>query len=437
METSEYPITLTSKGLKQVKEVDPSHEIFTFIVGSDHYNCYSYQACFISSMVCNMMKMDPTMNSLVVDIDDPHKDFRMIESLWSGDTININVGNYQHLRQICEIIGNEELHAAISEYEIVKQEITLANAISRLHLKSTRDINYDEEAEFIAKNFFQYNLSELSILSPDALGNVIKNPSLRLQSENSLLDIIFDLMEQNSSYSSLFEHIEFEYLDSEHIDLFLERVYPDHLDQFAWHTLCRFIHNIGNGFKREESDRFIKETPIESFQYEEDAPFSGVFDHLRTECGGNVHDKGIVAITASADGWNKCYQVTDYDWNSYWCSRDSPGSWIQFDFKDSRLSVSGYTIKSDGNGMSHLLKWAIEGSNDGNEWICLDCRDTQKLNGNSRIKNFTCSQQNSEFFRYVRLRQTGKNSSDCDFLVLTNIEFFGSLKGESGEQENI
>jgi hypothetical protein len=120
----------------------------------------------------------------------------------------------------------------------------------------------------------------------------------------------------------------------------------------------------------------------------------------------------------------------NYDWTDWFTSMNSPNSWIQFDFKDRVVSLTHYALKSDGNFSSHhLLEWTISGSNDGNSWIIVDCQKTQALNGRFITKLFECSDKSSvsPFYRYLRLTQTGKNTSGGDCLMLSNIEFFGSI----------
>jgi hypothetical protein len=55
------------------------------------------------------------------------------------------------------------------------------------------------------------------------------------------------------------------------------------------------------------------------------APFNGVISYLRAKCGGNVHDRGVVEITASSvlDGWNP-QNAADLGHDSYFCSEDKP-----------------------------------------------------------------------------------------------------------------
>jgi hypothetical protein len=88
---------------------------------------------------------------------------------------------------------------------------------------------------------------------------------------------------------------------------------------------------------------------------------------------------------------------------------------------------------SDYTDNNHLVKWVIEGSDDRNEWMCLDERETHELNGNGRVSSFKIENDSEiPFFRYVRLRQNGRNSSNNDHLVLNRIEFFGRRLYERG-----
>jgi hypothetical protein len=150
---------------------------------------------------------------------------------------------------------------------------------------------------------------------------------------------------------------------------------------------------------------------------------------LTSECGGNVHERGVVNITSSSNEFsNKCHQVADQGWNGFWYTNNVARSWIQFDFKESSVCLMDYRLKSDGHDSHHLLQWEIEGSEDGNGWERIDTRNTQDLNGNFITKTFKCTSPESRFYRYIRLVQTGKNLSGCNYLMRCNIEFFGRFR---------
>jgi len=84
-----------------------------------------------------------------------------------------------------------------------------------------------------------------------------------------------------------------------------------------------------------------------------------------------------------------------------------------------------YSIKSANHGSYHLLKWVLEGSNDGSSWTGLNGQDTRDLDANYATKTFTCLGR--QFPRFVRLRQTGKTNGGHDNLCLSELELFGAL----------
>jgi hypothetical protein len=170
--------------------------------------------------------------------------------------------------------------------------------------------------------------------------------------------------------------------------------------------------------------------PEKDFPFDSSKPFKGIIAQLSSGCGGNVHTKGIASITASSTEYNACHQVVDYDWTGHWYSHNEQHSWIQFDFKNRRILPNHYTLKSDNQSAHHLLKWSLDGSNDGMSWTPLDRRETNDLNGNRLMKSYECRsvESSSPFFRFIRLIQTGKNSSAADYLMLTNVEFFGTMR---------
>jgi hypothetical protein len=168
-------------------------------------------------------------------------------------------------------------------------------------------------------------------------------------------------------------------------------------------------------------------------------PFAGLIHHLTDICGGNVHRKGVVSITCSSTEENQCWQVVDYDWTNHWYSHSVPNSWIQFDFKDRVVSLTHYSLKSHHGSDYWFVQWTLSGSTDGNSWTILDRRNTQDMTARSITKIFECNERvpAREFYRYIRLTQTGKNSSSHHHFLLTNIDLFGSMKKSRPDVEAI
>jgi hypothetical protein len=92
-------------------------------------------------------------------------------------------------------------------------------------------------------------------------------------------------------------------------------------------------------------------------------------------------------------------------------------------------------LKSHPGSANCLVQWMLSGSTDGNSRTVLDRRNTQDLNGRSITKIFECNECFSvgELFRFIRLTQTGKTSSNQDYLLLTNIEFFGTMNKSTSD----
>ena len=191
---------------------------------------------------------------------------------------------------------------------------------------------------------------------------------------------------------------------------------------------------------------FVKEKikqPQQEFLYQENRrgqfpppllmpSLDGIIAHLTRECGGNIHDKGIVEIGASS-WYNDCEpkNAADFMTKSWFCSGPRENSYIYYDFKERRVIPKGYSLKCAGQREgSNPKSWVIEVSNDEtkNVWKEIDRRDNIKeLIGKYTSMNFKISHVPRESFRFLRLRQTGKNSDGNDQLKLVSLEIFGTL----------
>jgi hypothetical protein len=285
-------------------------------------------------------------------------------------------------------------------------------------------LDIEEEKRFIASHFYEFEVCDLRSLSSDILDDLLSDSDLRLRDEDLLLSLICELGED---YRELLCHVEFVFLSVRGVASILSVVSEDSLDSRLWSSICRRLIRPIDSSLVDTSDRFVARVKDERVGFVEGSAFTGIISRFRSECGGNPHEKGIISITASTTQRNKCWKVVDYGWNGYWYSTHVANSWIQFDFKTNCVELDHYSLKSDGHNY-HLLQWILEGSLDGQRWTILDTRNTQDLNGTFIVKTYECNSRSSEFFRYIRLRQTGKNSNNADYLMLSEIEFFGLIR---------
>ena len=158
----------------------------------------------------------------------------------------------------------------------------------------------------------------------------------------------------------------------------------------------------------------------------------GVIAYLTREFGGNVHDKGIVNVTASNVRRDHPKEAVDLGTSTLFESKNWPNSWICYDFKERRVIPTSYSVRSShwGHNLEELRSWVIEVSNDGtaNSWTEIDRRRrNEDLNDELVTANFKIARVPSEGFRFFRLRQTGKNHHSTNTLTLNSLEIFGTL----------
>lgn len=157
----------------------------------------------------------------------------------------------------------------------------------------------------------------------------------------------------------------------------------------------------------------------------------GVFAYFRERYEGNVHDKGVVEVTASGTatvGVKREPRMTvDSGWKSWWASRNLYGSWIRFDFKKRVICPTHYVLRINlGTSRGFMQEWKVSGSMDGQEWKDLDQRSTDVLK-DKQLHLFKCQLSNG-FFRFLQVQQTAINGHDKNHhMYLSEIEFFGSV----------
>ena len=80
------------------------------------------------------------------------------------------------------------------------------------------------------------------------------------------------------------------------------------------------------------------------------------------------------------------------------------------------------------NNCANIRYWVLEGSNDEKSWSTLDSQnDCGHLNGTNCIHTYKLNNQNSNKYRYLRIRSTGVDCNGTYFLSFEAIEFYGKL----------
>lgn len=122
--------------------------------------------------------------------------------------------------------------------------------------------------------------------------------------------------------------------------------------------------------------------------------------------------------------------VIDFnDEEKYFETDNAKNSWIMLDFMDAKVRPTHYTIKCITSSLNNPKSWCIEGSNSNkeNEWVILDKQDNIDIFNEDKLSYTFKINSNDKFYKYLRIRQTGFNTSFNYKLALSSVEFFGEV----------
>jgi hypothetical protein len=223
----------------------------------------------------------------------------------------------------------------VIDFSSVNEEINESNVFSRLSLADLLGILESSEIDYLASHFHELDRNFLKSLSHRRLLEVVSSEKFVIETEDSLLAFLLEL---GAEYIGLLGYLGSEYLSVSGIDRLLKSLSLSEVDATLWLSLCcrrrlsvqpssnlasRYCSYAGSGTGR--------------FPFVLSRPFDGIISNLTRKCGGNVHTRGLIAVTASTSAFRHCHEVADYNWTSWLSSADEADAWIQFDFKNQDL----------------------------------------------------------------------------------------------------
>ena len=179
-----------------------------------------------------------------------------------------------------------------------------------------------------------------------------------------------------------------------------------------------------------------KELEADEYCYDPAKPLSGIIAHLTNECKGNVHDKGVVQVTASSVNgpsfnWDPKFaaDLASKQASKCFASGDKEGSWICYNFNDMRVKPSSYSIRMSRDLKENPRSWVLEVSNtcDEADWEVIDMHLDEDTSSRIVPRHFNIENGPEEGVQYIRLRQTGKNQAGTNRLMIAGLEIFGTL----------
>lgn len=468
---SHQSIILSSSGLKNIIQQDDRE--FTFIFKEQEIKLKNIYSEFISPIVSHMHHADPTIDRLYIDYqikstattNDHGNDISGIQTLIvnisSGQSIEMNKEQLQDMRNISIFLGNEELFNKINEIfpldtnddnigellEIVEHQEKTKNGTN---IYNQITIEIESIYDILSANFHKLDKKKLNSLSKRILIKIISSDHLQIENSDSLFDIIEELFDNEEGEEEKFESptkidfyekVDLKSLSEEKFAKFLRNINPSEISGNLWKNMLDRLIGVGLESRESESAKQDqnRKPPMGEFLFDdkEENRMNGIIRHLTNESGGNVHDKGIVCVTCSSERGESCRlskNAVDLDnKQTRFVSKNRENSWLKYDFKEKKVHPTHYSIRSKlcVKGDWHPQHWVIEGSNSGEEdWKILDTRNNiTVLNDKSVTHTFDIQEKllENEFYRFLRIRQTGKNAGNNYYLGFSALEYFGYI----------
>ncbi|OHT11471.1 hypothetical protein TRFO_19116 [Tritrichomonas foetus] len=419
-------ISLSSHGLSNILKTCND---FHFKIGKRLYPCNQFHAQFISPKVSKQLITDASNSKFEIKANGSryHKVFKHFIKILNGEEISVKLKYADVFIDICQQLGNVELLDTI--YSLSQQEITTENAIQLLQLKNSFGGKIKQEANFIASNFDAFPEEDLMNLSTDLLFDILSNTNLTIDSEDYVFNFIKKLIDKDSKAKYLLSTVNVINLSSENLSKYFSMISFEDLTSEMWVKISK---KFAPPNENSEDNNIHIDFPTNINE-----PFNGIIFHLNQENSGNCYKKGIVDIKASSNGFNDCSDLIDNNFRGSWCSEEHSRSWWMIDFKQNRVSLCGYTLKtqSGGVGAGHLKNWKLEGSNNEKSWTVLDSQANNfDLNGSSLTHTWNIKL--SQPYRYIRIRTTGLNHRGYKSLYIAGIEFFGNIINETNKKDS-
>jgi hypothetical protein len=419
MTAIERSLKLSASGMSNIPSSKLEND-FTFRVGTTSYGCPWFVADFLSPRIGDIHSKFPSQTELRIETEDPEHQFTNVLSLGRGESVQINPNNSGFLLSIAGELANCELYWSL--YESVEARIDVPTFCAHFRAPALANCLPDKAIEFLAVHFYQIEREFLDALPIAGLARILAHPSVTVETEDLLFEFISSHLDSNLDYLPLLDHVKFEFLTQSAITKFIswsERNF-NHMNLSLWQALTRRLAQPVN-VAVPEPNRYATKFCLQS-----GLPLDGIIAHLTRVHGGNVHDRGVVIVSASSV-WNSSTPVrnaVELGERRTFESEMAPNEWVCYDFKDRRVELTDYSIANFSDAF--LRSWIVEGSDDGSTWITLDERiHNTDADAGRPIVTFSVSRTIAS--RFIRLRQTGNNASDRDDIVLSGFEVFGSV----------
>lgn len=444
MQREQFNFSLSLNNAKKIP-FEKYESNFTFIVNNKRYETNRLVADVLSPIINKYHYQDSSFNEFTISIK--HKEnnkqdyFNEFLNLINFDEVELDETRRKLFSQYFLQLGNTDEYVRLqlphqtelSPNNIVDRLLDINETVEQISTEITSDDftfhfldEIDQLVVFASSHFTEIDKEKLKELDISTIEEIIKNPSLRLSNEDELLDFILTSYEEDNRYSVLFEYVDFTSVSEKVLEKFVDLFSLEDMNQGTWKSICNRFFASKTTNKRKLNEKIIEK------KYSKSQEFNGIMNFLNTE----TKENGTFEITTNSlyNNSNSYHPNNLIAYNRkdivYFSSSNIENATICFDFKDKKIQLESYSIESCRCPMSkfYLKNWVIEVSNDGKNWEIIDDRNNDsQLNKPDAVANFEIN-QNDGFYRFIQLRQTGKNWGNSLCIMIRSLEFFGKIK---------
>jgi hypothetical protein len=421
------PFTLSTAGLSMLPIAKYPND-FIFIIDGNEFQCSSVVADFLSPRIARLHNLDPSLNYYEFANASDGNALQTILKLAQGHAIDADKLMAKPVLEVAAELENAEICSLIPTH--VDESLSPGAIVERYNLAKHLHVDLSEMVEFIASHFFFLSDPTLQSLDYDDLRLILSDAKLRLKSEDSLFQLIASRYPDDPAFFSLMEYVYFDFLSEDSVKQFVAATLqlPDSSFWFnssIWKQIGRrLVLSVSPQPSTGRPVAYGKPVQTTQCAYSESAPLNGILAFLTARHASNLHESGIVTVTASSSTDFK--QFTDPLGSGYVeFSSDATGSWFCHDFKERRVTLAKYTIRSCCTNLGPK-SWTIDGSNDGQAWETIHTvNGCGELASGGIIRSFEVS--TSKACRFIRFRQSAALGSSTDGHIRA-YELFGTLE---------
>lgn len=411
-----------------------SYDEFVFLVNDEVFKTTRLISDLLSPKICKIHISDPTINEFTIKTH--HKgNFSYILDLANFKQNDIPNEDLPFVIEVIDQLKNEFIGITDSDQSTI---LTFDNVFQLIKEHQQHPNFYSKrittEIDFISSHLFELpseQEDELISLDQITIEKILRNPLLKIESEDQLISLINRLYMKDISYSTLYEYVFFSFVSDEKINEFIENFDYNDLTKEIWDTFSR---RCAKGRKDEnKSDRY-KQKDVKLL-YEENHEFEGIISYLKKKSNGDIDKLLTITSTKLENQSHPVKHAIDFEDKDHYFSTGFENGWICFDFKENKVNMTHYTIRNY-NGICNPKSWVIEGKNEegSDKWEAIDERNNEeKMKGSGVTHTFPIQKSKEKAFRYIRMRSTGIDWDNSNYLAFNAIEFYGHFLNKNSK----